>query len=883
GLNGVAELIKNSGQDLIMNPVTWIVIMIVAIGIYGLYDVSDKVKQNGLGSVLRQLVQTILDTTGDLINALRSLTGFIGVLRQLLFGQLNEKTLFILINYAIVFLSMASFTTTFNGLSSLVSFPLAAFISFGIQVSILIYTTRIQNLKEGNAKDDNKKMSRSYFLNQISGELIGVREETISFERDDKKSKVVEEAENSIEKYKKTGKKKKRGKKEGNGLKIIFKGLGWFILLTASVLLSSSFSYVFMFDKFIKEQLFFDDHFRAITVAHEISNEYSEDISIYVSDITDVLSQYNDKVEEWLNLREDNPSIQQDELEDLRNKITECDAEIRAQELIRARVEMTTPEYEVANLAINRLEAEKAEYERELNEKSDTLGRTPEYQNRWRAYESIQLLTEFYGNPVYLIEGNIEDVRKSFSDLRMAEANYRMNAEESENIQFDDDMARQIEKVFESYITLNEFFSSQNKYGVDFSDVSNVFGEIEYSEDMTKETYQENTNAILTEMLEIMNEVPILSDLQNVWTGERIIAPNQLNYLDSIYDLYRDNSGQSESLERAFKKLFGANKEKILLSIELFLIALMIDWSIVWLTLLRGRKRYLSDTADMRRLIGILFIDDSMNHEEERRSREQGFSMAIGIVSGVLVYIIYKIGGNNQIIDWETDIFVFLFCILIGLAVALLTYKLFYKVRTKKQNWEDETLYLRWKEIWTSSIGSEKELEKRIYEFRNGRVPSTEIVLGENDIKSITRLWQGEEKREADKKPLFIKYFYKNVVSLMESLEMRKCYKATIIRTMKKKKLSKVDYISETIMLPCLSEEKVKEFKMKTEFSLLLSRKLVFFDYIDSAEQEGHYILGERFWNLLYDAVLIRVVGGRLNEWDIEEEMQDYGEDEEDY
>ena len=115
----------------------------------------------------------------------------------------------------------------------------------------------------------------------------------------------------------------------------------------------------------------------------------------------------------------------------------------------------------------------------------------------------------------------------------------------------------------------------------------------------------------------------------------------------------------------------------------------------------------------------------------------------------------------------------------------------------------------------------------------------------------------------------------------MKNLDMKECYK--VIWTMKKKKPANINYKSEKIMLPCLCERDVEEFEMKAQFAILLSRKIISFDYIDNDKKEGYFILTERFWNLLYDAVLMRVVGGRLNEYDIEEELQDYGEEEENY
>ncbi|MCM1500810.1 MAG: hypothetical protein NC124_20320, partial [Clostridium sp.] len=172
------DLLKDNQQTIFQNPLVWIVIGLSAVGIYGLYDVPKKTSMNSLGNVVRKIIQTLLDTTSDIINALGSLTGFLKVVESLLFGRLNKKTLSILSNYAIIFLSMASFMTTFSGLNVVLHWVIAAFVSFGIQVSILIFGIKIsgytQKLKENKRKREKTDANLGHFKNNNEKKIVRI-------------------------------------------------------------------------------------------------------------------------------------------------------------------------------------------------------------------------------------------------------------------------------------------------------------------------------------------------------------------------------------------------------------------------------------------------------------------------------------------------------------------------------------------------------------------------------------------------------------------------------------------------------------------------------------------------------------------------------------
>lgn len=925
--NNITDFILSNRNDLIKNPLTWIVLGIILAGIYALFDVSEKTRQNGFGNVMRQLLQIILDVTSDLLDLLRSLAGFLQVLQTLLFGKLGKRTLHILTNYAIVYLSAASFITTFSGLQKVLDLPIAMFVSFGIQVSILICSVELQKNFMGEDSNNASKTVYKYLFEDNALQSYSFSEKTylysieeeIETEKEKNNNKNAQATPNtkvSIDIQKNTVITGIKDSKDSAGtndstvttgpskfskflrfLNIKNKKIGRMIILglliMVSVLFSSFFSYLFMFEKFVEGNLVYDDHFRTMMVTHEIIEEYSRELNRYRADVVEILEQYNDVVEERLNLQEDNPLRQKEEFDNTINDLKEqksiCTAEIEEVEQAITAMEAGTEEYLEALNELREWEDEIVKLDNDIATKETRFSEDNILQSRLQAYNSILKLSNFYANAAGIQnssgggqEGEIiqdvsakmteESLRLAFVELQQAEAGLQNSAEYGAGSANRLTEADRIELVnaFESYMSLGRYFSAHESLQVNFQDIEKEINGITYNDEYGNEDYVDKSNVILQTMLSEMNRVPVLGSVRNVWSGRLVSPPGKTEYLERIYGLYRDNNGTVTSFERAINKLFGRNGEKKLLALEMAVMALVVDGTIIWLTFLRGRKNYKTDIAELRRLLGILFVDDSIDRETVKMRKEQSFCITMGFSAGILCYVLFQMSEIQQNVKPMERGIHFLFCVIMGVVLGLIAYQLYHMVQGRKKKWENEALYIKWKKIWLDGVRDEKELDRRIDSLRWGRIPEG-FQLSKEDIFQVEELWRDEHEQQ-----LLHKYFYTSVNDLFQKMQEKRCVKCIVVWDGQNKIPTNLKCFSEKMILPCLSEEDVDRAGLKPEFCILQSKHIIGFDFLAG---EGFYILTERFWNLLYDTILFRLVGGRIGKYDITEELENESED----
>lgn len=864
------NIISGNKAELMKNPFVWVFIALAGIGIYALYDVPDKVNKNGLGSVVRQLLQVILDTSSDIINALRSITGFLGVVRLLLFGKLNQKTLQVLINYAIIFMSMASFTTTLAGLWQMVGPVLGAFISFGVQVSILICGIKIANHTDKKRGEAEKvvTVSKYSFDSGLAQMSILQKQSSGSIEQREK-AELNEDI-------------GKKNKKFGIGsLKSSMreKSILPFLVLVVSVLVSSSFSYSFMFGEFIIPHLTYDDHFQSIKEVQNIILEYSEELNQYRTDLVEILTLYNDNVEEWMDLKENSPYIQLEREKRLLNEIDELKDDRERALLEYYETEENSSERNVAEERIDDLESQIGDKERELGIVQEDLYEDTVGNNRRMAYESITVLTDFYANPGEISEEKEKELRQNFSYLQQSEAAFQNNAVSGWEKGLDDAGRTELINAFENYMSLSKFLEEQGGGRISFTEVQDKMN-IDYSEDFSSDDYQNATNDVLIEMINKLNSIPILTPVENVWSESIVQAPPQTKYIDTINDLYRDNSGNVLVLERAAKKLWEWRKDRGTgkLVFILALLAVIFDSLIVALTMFRERKYSFANNAELQRLLGILFIDDSISRESERQKRSQSLCLTLGFALGILIFTIYQVGGYSKKNSFEQNTFSLICFIAIGLIVGMIIYKAYCKIYNKLHAWEQESIFHQWKEIFLPNEESEKRLKEKCEQIKCNEI-KVSMPQGMDDIENLLAFWMSALGRR-----LFLSYFYPGFVMLFGEMEMKKCIRTSIVRELREGKYTDKETWIEKINLPCLSEHKVAEAGAKVEFSILKRKHLVEFAFENEKErvrEEGYYILTERFWYLLYDAILLRIAEGRITEHDIEEELWDDADEEE--
>lgn len=108
-------------ETVVKTPFFWVLIFLLLGSRVLSYNSSSQNRLSGsLINTIRMFGTFLIDAFNSIVLACKSLFGFLDVLRLLLFGHLGRSTLYVLTNYAIIFLSMASFATTMQGLFSLI-------------------------------------------------------------------------------------------------------------------------------------------------------------------------------------------------------------------------------------------------------------------------------------------------------------------------------------------------------------------------------------------------------------------------------------------------------------------------------------------------------------------------------------------------------------------------------------------------------------------------------------------------------------------------------------------------------------------------------------------------------------------------------------------
>ena len=130
--------ISTQVETVVTQPVFWVMLFLLLGCLVLTYGATAHHRlSSSIINTIRQFGAFLIDTFNSIVQALRSLFGFLDVLRLLFFGHLGRSTLYVLTNYAIIFLSMASFATTLQGLYSLIGW-MGILVSFGIQVLELV-------------------------------------------------------------------------------------------------------------------------------------------------------------------------------------------------------------------------------------------------------------------------------------------------------------------------------------------------------------------------------------------------------------------------------------------------------------------------------------------------------------------------------------------------------------------------------------------------------------------------------------------------------------------------------------------------------------------------------------------------------------------------
>lgn len=901
--NDFVEGLVENKDNILLNPILWIGIVVIVIGLFALYDVPERTDKNSLGNVIRQLLQMMLDASEDIINAIRSITGFIGVVKLLLFGKIDPRTQLVLNNYAIIFLSMASFYTTFRGLSKIMGWPIAALVSFGIQVSILILVTYTIFLYKKQPKErrfkrlyfeKNDEKWKKYIIQPCTVGNITIKKSKDNPVQSDWNQKLIKIGKTCIT----------------------------IMLIIISVAGSSFFSYLYMFEKLVMPGITLDDYTRSINVVSKVAEEYSQELKEYQTGIVQILQTYNSLVPERLDFVNENPKNIQNQMEELNRQIGQLNdrvSNLRQQQDIIDNTGGDTAEIiqEIVE-ATNILE----DYEMQLESIENTIREDTNYQYKLQAVNAIEKLNLFYSNPLYLMgdsdNSTGQDIQvvnsleseliRAFGELNEAVALLEP-VEEMDRLS---SMERRSEltNAFNNYVQLSKYYAQNGRNGLDLTIVNeasqnqsvtlqeydriktgiNVVGDDQMlagknQEErwlMADEYLRNKGNDILHGIISTLNNVPQLESVINIWKDNIIVkAPNKTSFLDNVYAMYRDNSGQVETMERAFRKLFSKDEQYRRLSWQAALLGLLFDGCIVYLTFYRGRKQYSSSTADYRRMCGLFFTDSGIDRKVQDYKHGQKLATALGVIMGGFLFILYigSIEGSEKH-STANAISLLVFCVSCSVLCVLL-YKLYRRVVFQDKVWKDEAIYQMWRRIWEQNGFDENGIKKKLQNLALGKTETTVELNQENLQEMIHLLGREETKRE------FLRYLYPEVISVLSLAQIRRVFSVLYQVNTKSKKTQKI--FEEFKYLPCIDVEIVKKYELSTEFNILMSNNIIssihMGDDSDGKEDTENgrlcYVLPEKFWGLLYDIILIRISGTSVVSFDLEADLLDYTEDKE--
>lgn len=798
------------------------VVLVAAILLFGLvfltlYDLPRSrasMEKSWIGTI-HNLLRMLLGFVDDFLNAINSLSNFFGVLRVMLMGKLTDAVQYFLSNYAIVFLSIASFCTTCAGLSTVVNKVMSLLLTFGIQAGILAIVTKLALL-----------------VQPVHEKLI----QKVSYSICEEETSTPSEVENSPLQF---------TEKE---VDYQFGKIGVLSVLLLSVMITSFyFSYVFLFNGIVAPNLPYEDYTDAVNMALTISEDYSEDLAEYQTALVHNLQKYNTEIINVLDMEINNLYLTyvfegkwyDDEVERNTARISEYETEIsRREEALEAErqdlVKMETdrdsglleetPQEEGLDTIIdgkeNEIKKEEKEIEKlreELKSVQEQIGADQTHLTKLAIMKSILTLDAFYANPMYFLEENhasADELQENYYSLR------RNLAAVVETELLGTSGQNSLDTIFGNYVMLCEYYQAHGKKGADKTKVN---GAVNAQPDVLK-TYRgygkkeegnnylnEESARVLLSAIEMLSEAPVFDTVGRVWSDIEIpVVPLRDAYISEIYRIYRDSSGQVSSMERAVTVLFkGRNR---VLCFMLLILAVFIDSLIVILSFLKGRRSYSNRLPRLRRIIAEFFLSPEFHKAERRKAGYMKEAGALGVTTGIILFVIYYIFGGNENELW-IQYLTLLVLAMGGMAVGKAICSM----------------------IWHYEGGEEDESELKVFQEKDADdimdkfTPYLSAILGDTETRTFNKI-----------------------------VEEYLVTESSIFR--KERKLLKTAAVQVTEV--CIAVRSVKEAHMQMAFYVLQSEGLIKTDI--SAGKPRYYILTEHFIRLLNDCIVTLSIGAAL-------------------
>lgn len=701
-------------------PIYALVVIAIIIAIFIIYDRDDENPKlfSSVAGCLRRFIILFADVLGDIFSIFSSLTEILNLIRILVFGKVDSNTQVFLANYAIIFMSVVSYYTTMSGLSRVIGSWQAVLGSFGIQVGILIFSTRLAVWYGNKFKNEGQKE----YVYRIKGDC--------SCKEEGSCSKVV------IRQNDKDGNTSKEGKQ---GIWLVICAL--FLMM----MVSSLFSYNAFYGKFVLPTLPLNEYSNARVLTESVEEEYSEALKSYQSHLEEILQEINNIIpansSSEANAIDDEIELKNREIERLENEWRETD------EIIR-QVEEDSENYTRYENRLRKIEDDLDEIREELN----TLEEEKLGNDSYTIGNAREQLAAFYRNP--LDESiSLDNITKSWNDM------WTSLGEEQYNELFPSLQKSRLDTLWGNYMTLCQYYREKDYIGfrVDELEQEDFIlkkdGESEtISQQELMAEYEYRARTILENTIKSLEEAPVFDSIYDPF-GENVIrGTSKVRLLEELYADYRNSSAGVEELEKALRSMWLLFKwvkspiewQNVVLIVFIAFLAVFIDSSIVLISIWRGKKESSRSIPELRRLVGILFVKKEEGRREDTRRMQ--LSIAFGLLFGVLMFIVQQLMPNlGEDLDDTKYWFFFVYCAC-GLLVAIVIGKAM--GRSQKVNFQEE------------SDDEGKESEQKTLE-----------VMRREDVQIVPS--DTVEANLEDKKGQLGLHLFEGVVELFASLESK--------------------------------------------------------------------------------------------------------------
>lgn len=608
-------------------PIYVLIIIALVVGIFIIYDRDNENSRlvQSLSSCWRRLGILFFDVVGDIVSIFSSLTEIFNLVKILVFGKVDSQTQTFLANYAIIFLSVVSYYTSYSGLANVLDEWSAILCSFGIQVGILVFSSRLAVIITDMFEREKEKkiyyrIKDKYTPNQNNNSGCNKQQDNTG------KSKV-----SKIEKGMVIG------------------------CLGALVCCSSFFSYNSFYEKFVIPVKDFDEYASVMVNVSEIEAAYSKELKEYQQELEEILYSVNNLVAENVNLM--SVKMIDENIANLEANLEELRAELR-DEYLREN-EVSEEESDFYYDQRERLEEEIEDAEEKLNNEIALK----EGNNLWNINDKIEKLSYFYANPLSE-ETTVEEINKMWGDLQAA-----ITQEDELKGLFTLEQKSALDSVMSNYLKLCDYYRKNNfmgfRYGVldESSQTENISNSLSVDE-------RYDVGKILESAIISLEQAPDFESISGVFNNKKIEETSKTELLDDLYVDYRNTNEKIKVLEKGTRDLinlisFGKKtrieKQANIMVLFLMVLAVFLDLTIVLLSIWRGKRTINRNISEARRLVGILFLQEEK--EKTAEEKRMHLSVALGLLFGVLLFTVnILIPSGGGVLEREAYWKFFLYC-----------------------------------------------------------------------------------------------------------------------------------------------------------------------------------------------------------------------------